>query len=374
MVKALIRTGSYDVRVLTGGDGSTYRYQGISVQTFPIAELPCGILPRVMERRNGASFATALARAGIDARDVDICHVHTFSYGFVATQMKALNPQARIFMHHHCINPGRINCGRFGIIQGLSHDLYTYIGRICELVDAHVFCSQKSEDSFGLIYRNDTPEAGFEDVRAHLWGGNRLPSWKRRASYVYYNGYDQEVFFPRPRKPNDVFTIGCIANFQPLKNHITLLRAIGILHREGARKMKLVLIGSGETSSICRDYVLKNGLADIVEFRSEVDHHALPDFYRSLDLYAMPSRTEGFGCVYLEAHSCGVPILGGAGAGVEELFEERGRAEFFLCPEDAALWASHIRRRMIQDNSRPRLRQQFDTDTLARQFITWVKS
>jgi len=79
------------------------------------------------------------------------------------------------------------------------------------------------------------------------------------------------------------------------------------------------------------------------EFRDEVRHEDLPDFYRGLDLFVLPSFFEGFGCVYTEAHSCGVPFIACEGQGIGEILppEERGR---WLCkPRDAGDLARKIR-------------------------------
>ena len=80
----------------------------------------------------------------------------------------------------------------------------------------------------------------------------------------------------------------------------------------------------------CKNFVHDNALDTIVEFRSEVKHELLPDFYSSLDLFCLPSYFEGFGCVFTEAYACGVPFITCEGQGMDDLVVEEER-ELWLC-------------------------------------------
>jgi len=48
-----------------------------------------------------------------------------------------------------------------------------------------------------------------------------------------------------------------------------------------------------------------------VTLAGTVSDAELPDYYNLCDVFAMPSKGEGFGIVYLEALSCGKPVLAG---------------------------------------------------------------
>ncbi|WP_455633573.1 glycosyltransferase, partial [Parabacteroides sp.] len=71
----------------------------------------------------------------------------------------------------------------------------------------------------------------------------------------------------------------------------------------------------------CKEYVKGSGLEDMVEFRTEIDHRLLVDFYNSLDLFVLPTMFEGFGCVLTEAYACGVPFMVCENQGAAECIE-----------------------------------------------------
>ncbi len=132
--------------------------------------------------------------------------------------------------------------------------------------------------------------------------------------------------------------MGCIANFGDWKDQITLLKALLLLKkREFSPKLRFV--GSGQYLGLCSEFVKSHGLQDQVSFESEVDHTQLPDFYRSLDLFVLPSYFEGFGCVFTEAWACGTPFITCEGQGMDDLILSEER-DLWLCkpmnPQDLA--------------------------------------
>lgn len=72
----------------------------------------------------------------------------------------------------------------------------------------------------------------------------------------------------------------------------------------------------------------------MISFETEMPHDALVDFYNSLDLFVLPSRTEGFCCAYVEAIGCGVPVMGCRGVSVEEVIPLQDRNRWLITPKD----------------------------------------
>lgn len=101
----------------------------------------------------------------------------------------------------------------------------------------------------------------------------------------------------------------------PRKNITLLLEAVARA-RETHPGLRLRLTGT-PTDSL-RALVMRFGLKEAVEFAGMLPEAALPDFYRSLDLFVIPSHQEGFGIVGIEAMACGVPVISTRCGGPED--------------------------------------------------------
>src|SRR4051812_19405466 len=71
----------------------------------------------------------------------------------------------------------------------------------------------------------------------------------------------------------------------------------------------LRIVGDGPERSRLQAQVVRLGLSGAVEMFGWVEHAALPDFLRGLDIFAVPSTWEGFGVAAAEASACGLPIV-----------------------------------------------------------------
>jgi glycosyltransferase involved in cell wall biosynthesis len=137
---------------------------------------------------------------------------------------------------------------------------------------------------------------------------------------VLYNGINNEKFYPiAGQRDLGKFTIGCVANFWEIKDQITLIKAVHELVKAQYNSIRVFCIGTGATLKECQNFVIDNHLEENVFFLGTVQHHELLNFYNTLDLFVLPSYWEAFGCVYLEAHACGVPFIAVNGQGISEI-------------------------------------------------------
>lgn len=79
-----------------------------------------------------------------------------------------------------------------------------------------------------------------------------------------------------------------------------------------------IIAGSGPDADRLAKLAEELGVADHVRFTGFVPEDRKPDYYRLADVYAMPSRGEGFGFVILEAMACGIPAIASAVDGGRE--------------------------------------------------------
>jgi D-inositol-3-phosphate glycosyltransferase len=83
------------------------------------------------------------------------------------------------------------------------------------------------------------------------------------------------------------------------------------------------------------------GLGDRVRFVSPQPHELLSTFYRAADVCVVPSRSESFGLVALEAAACGVPVVASAVGGLTSLVADR-RTGFLVEGREPADFAAAI--------------------------------
>jgi D-inositol-3-phosphate glycosyltransferase len=116
-----------------------------------------------------------------------------------------------------------------------------------------------------------------------------------------------------------------VGRIQPLKGVDIALRALAALEDTSAT---LVVVGgpsgpSGSSESArLHALVGELGLAERVVFVPPQPHDALADFYRAADVCVVPSRSESFGLVALEAAACGTPVVAAAVGGPRSLVDD----------------------------------------------------
>jgi L-malate glycosyltransferase len=107
------------------------------------------------------------------------------------------------------------------------------------------------------------------------------------------------------------------SNFRPVKR---VGDAVRILARLRERiPVKLLLVGEGPERLFVQQLVKESKLSDHVVFLGQQDY--LDELLPCADLFLLPSEQESFGLVALEAHSCGVPVIGTDTGGLPELVE-----------------------------------------------------
>lgn len=150
------------------------------------------------------------------------------------------------------------------------------------------------------------------------------------STSVVYNGVDAEHFSPTPAPP--ALKILSVGNLIPIKGHEHLIRAVASLAGEFP-SLELDIIGDGAERARLEALAAKLHLADKVHFHGRRSRAQVADAMQSCTLFALPSRYEGLGCVYLEAMSCGKPVIGCQGQGIAEIIQS-GANGFLVAPDN----------------------------------------
>ena len=140
-----------------------------------------------------------------------------------------------------------------------------------------------------------------------------------------------------------------VGRIQPLKGLTVAVGALGrLVSAPGLERTTLVVIGgpSGphgvEELDEVRRMVGASGLASRVRFLPPQPHEWLSTSLRAADVAVVPSRSESFGLVALEAAACGLPVVAAAVGGLTTLVEH-GRTGFLVEGHDPAVYALHLR-------------------------------
>jgi D-inositol-3-phosphate glycosyltransferase len=106
--------------------------------------------------------------------------------------------------------------------------------------------------------------------------------------------------------------------------------------------------GSGEVARVLA-LVDELGVTSQVRFVEPQPHHILSTYYRAADVVVVPSRSESFGLVALEAAACGIPVVASAVGGLLTLVED-GFNGYLVEGRDPDVFAERIAR-LIGDRS-----------------------
>lgn len=171
-------------------------------------------------------------------------------------------------------------------------------------------------------------------------------------------GVDHEMFSPGDKKAAraeiDVAQGGrepillFVGRIQPLKGIDLAIEATERLKHAMEAPPRLLVVGGpsgpGGDAELARLHRLVEslGVDDRVDFLGPRSHSVLPTFYRSADIVLVCSHSESFGLTALEAHACGVPVVGTPVGGLAHIVES-GESGFLIPNRDADRFAASIK-------------------------------
>lgn len=119
---------------------------------------------------------------------------------------------------------------------------------------------------------------------------------------------DRQVTRPRDEHGLRVVIVGRLWGRGLLKGQQELI-TVWPRVRECFPQAELWIVGEGKGRSELEELARTNGVASAVKFTGAVSDAELDSIYGNADLYAMPSRGEGFGLVFAEAMAHGLPCI-----------------------------------------------------------------
>ncbi|MFI6654442.1 D-inositol-3-phosphate glycosyltransferase [Streptomyces sp. NPDC050523] len=302
---------------------------GIEVEIFTRATstaLPPSVdlAPGVLVRHVAAGPYEGLAKENLPAQ---LC---AFTHG-VTQAWAAHRPGHYDLVHSHYWlsgHVGRLTAERWGV--PLVHTMHTMAKvKNANLADgdtpepaSRVLGETQVAHSADRLIANTEQEA---EELLHHYGADR-----GRVAVVH-PGVNLDRFRPDPAGieagraaararlglPQDALIPLFAGRIQPLKAPDVLLRAVARLlqQRPWLRERIVVpVVGGPSGSGLARPEGLQKlaaglGISDVVRFRPPVGQDRLADWYRAASVLVMPSHSESFGLVAVEAQACGTPVI-----------------------------------------------------------------
>ncbi|KAB2889086.1 MAG: glycosyltransferase [Desulfobulbaceae bacterium] len=148
-------------------------------------------------------------------------------------------------------------------------------------------------------------------------------------SVTIYNGVDTEIFHPQRDtsireqlglKKDDIL-IGAVGNIRPAKGYDLFLQAARIIHEQyPGTRFVVAGQGAGELYDSLLRLRQELKLEDVFFFLGF--QNDAPKFLNNLDIFCLPSTSEGFSISTIEAMACGVPVVATRSGGPEEIISD----------------------------------------------------
>lgn len=183
--------------------------------------------------------------------------------------------------------------------------------------------------------------------------------------------------------PADRQVVVFAGRVQPLKAPDVLINALGVLRATGRPVPLLVVLGgpSGRPQALheLRALAEEQQVGDDVWFQPPETRAGLARWLAAADLVAMPSRSESFGLVAVEAQACGTPVLASAVGGLRSVVSD-GVSGRLVSGHDPVRWADSLEETLADHRlgsqwriAAARVASRYDWDVTAERLL-WVYS
>ncbi len=317
----------YSRRDATAVSEEEFLYPGVRVSSIRAGEesLSKGELPAHLPEFT-ANVATLVERLG---RSYDVIHSHYWLSGRVAS---ILASRWRIPFIHTFHTLGRVKNERLRS-EDVAEPEARLFGEARVIAEADAIVAATCEERRSLI---DLYAAHPERIHVVAPGVNHQmfrPGDRAQAKARLGLDGKQVLLF--------------VGRLQPLKGADTAIEALahligwGRLSRERAALVIVGggsgMVGAGEPERL-RALASSLGVSDLVTYVAAQPHARLPAFYQAADVCLVPSHTESFGLVALEAQACGAPVVASAVGGLTSIVRH-GRTGFLVEPGSSAAFA-----------------------------------
>ena len=300
----------------------------VSVKAGPCAPIPKSDIPRYLPEFLGG----VLRHARTEDRSYDVVHSHYWLSGWVGRAMRDLWKTPLVASFH-----------TLGKVKN-----YSLAPHEAPEPPARLYGEQR------VIAAADRILAATPAEAAQLVGLYRAEPGR---IHLVPPGVDRAIFRPRSRADarERLHLTGLrlalyVGRLQPHKGPDVAVRTLAeavALDPAASEHLQLAIVGgpSGDGAEVARlmELAVALGVADRVMLFPPQPQERLADFYAAADVVLVPSRSESFGLVALEAEACGTPVIAAAVGGLRTVVQD-GRTGFLVEGHDPADHAEQMLR------------------------------
>lgn len=152
-----------------------------------------------------------------------------------------------------------------------------------------------------------------------------------------------------------ILTVARLDSTERYKGYDQILKALPTI-RQTIPNIHYMIVGKGSDRPRVEKLIADLDLQDCVTLAGFIPDEELNDHYNLCDAFAMPSKGEGFGIVYLEALACGKPTLGGDRDGAIDALCH-GELGILVDPDDIGAIAQNLIQILQGTHSHPLIYQ-----------------
>jgi D-inositol-3-phosphate glycosyltransferase len=327
-------------------------------------------LPPSMELLPGVTVRNVVAGPfeGLSKNDLpgQLC---AFSAGLLRTEAR-LEPGWYDLVHSHYWLSGQVGwlaADRWNV--PLLHSMHT----MAKVKNASLACGDEPEPAGRVIGEEQVVAAADRLIANTAQEASDLVSLygaEPDRVAIVPPGVDLDVFAPtglhgrrtarfRLGLPQAAEVLLFVGRIQPLKAPDVLLRAVAsMVTDDPARRENLIVVVLGGPSGAGLDrpeelqkLAVELGIGDLVSFHQPVGRPLLADWYRAADLVAVPSHSESFGLVAVEAQACGTPVVAARVGGLETAVQD-GVTGLLVPDHDPHRWGATLNALLKQPRRR----------------------
>lgn len=259
---------------------------------------------------------SARASSRVDELDFDLIHAHDWMTAQAGLAIKARTGKPLVF-HLHSLNHDRVGPKQGGWIDDLERTTI-------QKADLVVTVSQYTRAICLTHYRADP-----------------------NKTVVVHNGLRPILPYrsPRPFPASLVIFVGRLVSQKNPAHFLEIARRV----LDQNPRVRFAMAGAGHPLRRLMAHALRLGISDKVHFTGFLNREQVHHLYSMADVCCLPSASEPFGLVALEAAQFGVPVVISEKSGVSEILPDAKTAS----PGDLETFSSHILDFLSQDGPKP---------------------